>query len=92
MTKNVAHAVRFDRIRVNGLNIGWTDTPGEHRIKKLEGQPENWLEIGEAAQPFGRLIKVDDVANACLFLLGPQSGIMTGSVIDCDQMVMGAYD
>ena len=44
-----------------------------------------------AAQPFGRLIKPDDVALASLFLHGPDSGRMTGSVIDYDQMVMGAY-
>jgi len=92
LTKNVAHAVRFDRIKVNGLNIGWTDTPGEHRIKKLEGQPANWLEIGESAQPFGRLIKPADVAHLSLYLLSPRSGVMTGSVIDHDQNVMGAYD
>ncbi len=92
LTKNVAHSVRFDRIRVNGVNIGWADTAGEHRIKLLEGEPENWLELAEPEQPFGRLIKPADVANICLFLLSPQSGIMTGSVIDHDQTVMGAYD
>lgn len=92
LTKNVAHAVRFDRIRVNGINMGWADTPGEHRIKKLEGQPADWLQQGEAAQPFGRLIKPEDVANLTRFLLGPESGVMTGAVIDHDQNVMGAYD
>jgi NAD(P)-dependent dehydrogenase (short-subunit alcohol dehydrogenase family) len=92
LTKNVAHAVRFDRIRVNGINMGWADTPGEHRIKGLEGQPADWLERGEAAQPFGRLIKPEDVANLIRFLLGPESGVMTGAVIDHDQNVMGAYD
>ena len=92
LTKNVAHSVRSDRIRVNGVNIGWSDTPGEHKIKLLEGEPENWLELAEPEQPFGRLIKPADVANICLFLLGPQSGIMTGSLIDHDQTVMGAYD
>jgi hypothetical protein len=30
MTKNIANAVRFDRVRVNALNMGWTATPGEH--------------------------------------------------------------
>ena len=30
LTKNTAFAVLPDRIRVNGLNIGWMDTPGEH--------------------------------------------------------------
>lgn len=92
LTRNVAHAVRRDRIRVNGLNLGWTDTPNEHRVQLAEGQPEDWLAGAEAAQPFGRLIKPDDVARASLFLLGPDSGLMTGSVIDYDQMVIGAYD
>ena len=29
LTRNAAHAHRRDRIRINGLNIGWTDTEGE---------------------------------------------------------------
>ena len=29
LTRNAAHAHRFDRIRINGVNIGWTDTEGE---------------------------------------------------------------
>ena len=92
LTKNVAHAVRADRIRVNGLNLGWADTPNEHRVQKAEGADEDWLARAEANQPFGRLVKVEDVARACLFLLGPESGIMTGALIDYDQNVMGTYD
>lgn len=92
LTKNVAHALRYDRIRVNGLNIGWTATPNEHRVQLAEGQGEDWLTRAEVAQPMGRLIVPEDVANITLFLLGPRSGVMTGSVIDYDQMVMGAYD
>jgi NAD(P)-dependent dehydrogenase (short-subunit alcohol dehydrogenase family) len=92
LTKNVAHAVRGDRIRVNGINIGWTDTPNEHKVQKSDGMPADWLVSAEAAQPFGRLIKAQDVANICLFLLSPRSGVMTGALIDCDQNVMGAYD
>jgi len=92
LTRNLGHALRAERIRVNGLNIGWTETPNEHKVQLAEGQPEDWLQKAEAAQPFGRLIKPEDVAEAVLFLLGPASGIMTGSVIDYDQMVIGAYD
>ncbi len=92
LTRNLGHALRTERIRVNGLNIGWTETPNEHRVQLAEGQPADWLKKAEAAQPFGRLIRPDDVAEAALFLLGPASGIMTGSVIDYDQMVIGAYD
>ncbi|MEQ8356011.1 MAG: SDR family oxidoreductase [Kiloniellaceae bacterium] len=92
LTRNLGHALRHDRIRVNGLNIGWTETPNEHKVQRAEGQPADWLVKAEAAQPFGRLIKPDDVAEAVLFLLGPGAGVMTGSVIDYDQMVIGAYD
>jgi NAD(P)-dependent dehydrogenase (short-subunit alcohol dehydrogenase family) len=92
LTKNVANAVRFEKIRVNGINIGWTATPNEHRVQLAEGQPEDWLARAEAAQPMGRLISTGDVANLALFLLGPESGVMTGSLIDCDQTVIGAYE
>ncbi len=92
LTRNLAHALRHERIRVNGLNIGWTETPNEHQVQRAEGQPENWLALAEARQPFGRIIKPAEVAEAVLFLLGPASGIMTGAVIDYDQMVIGAYD
>ena len=32
LTKNAANAHRFDRIRVNGINVGWTDTPAERVV------------------------------------------------------------
>ncbi|NQW08546.1 MAG: SDR family oxidoreductase [Alphaproteobacteria bacterium] len=92
LTRNLGHALRHDRIRVNGINIGWTRTPNEHQIQLAEGRPEGWLAEAEAAQPFGRLIDPDDVARFTVFLLSSDSGIMTGSVIDHDQMVVGAYD
>lgn len=93
LTKNAAHALRFDRIRVNGVNIGWTDTPHEDVLQReLHGRPAGWLEEAEAAQPFGRLIKPIDVARLVVYLLADASGVMTGSLIDHDQNVMGAYD
>src|SRR5262249_44559306 len=30
LTRNAANSLLRDRIRVNGLNLGWTNTPGEH--------------------------------------------------------------
>lgn len=88
-TKNTANALRRERIRVNGINLGWTDTPGEHAVQARQGSPANWLEVAEHAAPFGRLIKPDDVARLCLFLLSEESGILTGSCIDYTQRVMG---
>ena len=91
-TKNIAQALRFDRIRVNGVNLGWTDTPNEHVVQTRMGRPENWLEAAERSTPFGRLIKPVDVARLCTYLLSDESGVMTGSLIDYDQKVVGALE
>ena len=93
LTRNAAYSLMRDRIRVNGLNIGWTDTPGEHRIQQaFHDAPEDWLERAERSQPFGRLIKPEEVARAIAFLCTDESGLMTGSIVDFDQSVLGAYD
>ena len=89
-TKNVANSLRHDRIRVNGINLGWTDTPGEHEVQRKDGKSEDWLEAAEKQSPFGRLLKPDDVARLCLYLLSEESGIMTGSTLDYSQRVIGA--
>ncbi|MEI9419073.1 SDR family oxidoreductase [Mesorhizobium sp. Cs1321R2N1] len=91
LTKNAANAHRFDRIRVNGINVGWTDTPAE-RIMQAEtlGNGPGWLDAANAAQPFGRLLKPDDIANLAVFLLSEAAGPMTGAVIDQEQAVIGA--
>lgn len=92
LTKNLAHALRKDKIRVNGINLGWTDTPGEHQIQAATGRPKDWLERAEPQQPFGRLIRPSDVSHLALYLLSDASEMMTGSLIDFDQNVAGAYD
>ncbi len=91
LTKNVAYSVLNYRIRVNGLNIGWMDTPGEDRIMKTyhDAQP-GWLEKAEAGRPFGRLLKPQEVARAVAYLSSEESGLMTGAIIDFDQQVIGA--
>lgn len=92
LTKNAAHSQRSHRIRVNGLNIGWTATEGEHRVQLLEGQPANWLEIADARMPFGRILRPHDIAGMTSYLLSDEARMMTGSLIDLDQYVMGIYD
>ena len=93
LTRNAAYALMPDRIRVNGLNLGWADTPGEDSIQRREhGARDGWLAAAEAAQPFGRLIKPAEAARAIAFLASDESGLMTGSIVDFDQSVLGAYD
>ena len=65
---------------------------GEHAIQtKFHNAPENWLKEAEKKQPFKRLLKTDEVAKAVTFLASSDSGMMTGSVIDFDQSVVGGY-
>ena len=90
ITKNVANGVSGHRIRVNALNIGWTDTPGEDTIqKKFHEGGEDWLEKAEAKVPFKRLTKPIDVARAAAYFCSEESGLVTGSIIDYDQTVNG---
>lgn len=90
ITKNVAFSVMKYHIRVNGLNIGWMDSPGEDRIMKTyHDAAPGWLAKAEEGRPFGRLIKPAEVARAVAYLSSPESGLMTGSVIDFDQQVIG---
>ena len=93
LTRNVAHSLLKFRIRVNGLNIGWMSTPGEDAIQKTyHGAKDGWLEEAVRTRPFGRLIDPKEVARACAYLCSDESGLMTGSNIDFDQMVVGTSD
>lgn len=92
LTKNVANSMLKDRIRVNGLNLGWMDTPGETAIqKRFHNAANDWLEKAESAQPLGRLVKPAEVAQVVAFLLSDRSGLMTGAIIDFDQHVLGTH-
>jgi len=90
LTRNAGHQLQGDRIRVNGLNIGWTATDGEHVVQTGEGEPDDWLAAADASAPLGRLLRPDeDIAPMATYLLSDASRMVTGSVIDFDQTVLG---
>jgi NAD(P)-dependent dehydrogenase (short-subunit alcohol dehydrogenase family) len=91
LTRNAANALRNDRIRVNGINLGWTDTPAEHVVQRREHpEGDQWLAAAAAAEPFGRLIDPEELADLIAFLLSDHAGVMTGALIDYGQKVLGA--
>lgn len=91
LTRNTANAVNAARIRVNGIALGWADTPGEHvTLKTWHNAGDDWLTQAEALRPFGRLLKPADVARLIGFLASAESAPMTGSIIDFEQTVVGA--
>ncbi len=92
LTKNAANFLVENRIRVNGIALGWTDTPNEDRIQvKYHGAGPNWREIVEPLLPFGRMLKPYDVANTVRFLCSDDSGLMTGAVLDLSWDVVGTH-
>jgi len=92
-TKNTAYSLLRNRIRVNGLNIGWMNTPGEHAIQKeIHHAPDDWLQRTAENQPFGRLLEPAEVARTISFLASPDSGMMTGALVNMDQSVEGCSD
>jgi NAD(P)-dependent dehydrogenase (short-subunit alcohol dehydrogenase family) len=93
LTRNAAFAHRWDRIRINGVNIGWTQTEGEDLTqRRFHDADDDWLEKASAQQPMGKLGQVDEIADFVVFLLSARSGVVTGSVIDWDQNIPGAHE
>ena len=93
LTRNAAHAHRWDRIRINGLDIGWTETEGEDATQRaFHDADDRWREEAARSLPMGKLGQVDEIADFVVFLLSERSGVVTGSVIDWDQNVFGGLD
>jgi NAD(P)-dependent dehydrogenase (short-subunit alcohol dehydrogenase family) len=91
LTKNVAQAHRAQRIRCNGVMAGWMDTPGETAIqKRFHAASDDWLAQAEAGRPMGQLAKPDELAGLISYMLSPESGVMTGALVDYDQWAPGA--
>jgi NAD(P)-dependent dehydrogenase (short-subunit alcohol dehydrogenase family) len=91
LTRNAGYQLQPDRIRVNGLNIGWTATPGEDQVQMQAGRPAGWRAAADAGRPLGRLLRPDDIAPMVTYLLSDAAQMVTGSVIDFDQTVHGPY-
>jgi NAD(P)-dependent dehydrogenase (short-subunit alcohol dehydrogenase family) len=97
LTKNAAHAHRWDRIRINGVNIGWSATDNEDTVQRHEAGPDaraqgtgaDWQTAAGATLPMGKLGQPAEIADFIVFLASDRSGVVTGSVIDWDQIVIG---
>jgi len=91
LTRNAASLLNRDRIRVNQINVGWTLTEGERRIKReQEGKGEEWIAQAIATRPFGRLLAPLDIAYAAAYFASKESECVTGSVLDLEQYPPGA--
>jgi NAD(P)-dependent dehydrogenase (short-subunit alcohol dehydrogenase family) len=90
LTRNAASSLNRHRIRVNQINVGWTLTEGEDRLKRAESKGADWLAEAIASRPFGRLLSPHDVAIAVAYFASDDSALVTGAVMDLEQYPVGA--
>jgi NAD(P)-dependent dehydrogenase (short-subunit alcohol dehydrogenase family) len=91
LTRNAASLLNRDRIRVNQINVGWTLTEGERRVKReQEGKGDEWIGEAIATRPFGRMLAPADIAYAAAYFASDASECVTGSVLDLEQYPPGA--
>jgi NAD(P)-dependent dehydrogenase (short-subunit alcohol dehydrogenase family) len=90
LTANTAFSVMANRIRVNQLNVGWMSSDNERLIQAQGSGDPDWEAKAAARLPFGRLVEPDEAARAVNFMVSPDSGLMTGAIINFDQSVWGA--
>jgi len=92
-TKNAAFSLMRSGIRINALAIGWMDTPAEDITQKTYHEmPDGWQAEAGRQLPSGRLLSMNEVARWIAHLASDESGIMTGSILDFDQGVIGCYE
>jgi glucose 1-dehydrogenase len=79
MARTAAIEVAEFKIRVNVIQPGWTDTPGE-----LKFASRDTLDSAGAKIPLGRLGTADEMANSILFLVDPRNDYVTGAQLLVD--------
>lgn len=84
LTRNLAHALAPDRIRVNCVNPGWVITETEIEIQKKEGHDLAWIEEMGRQQPLGRHQVPEDAGYAVLYLMSGEASQVTGETINVD--------
>jgi NAD(P)-dependent dehydrogenase (short-subunit alcohol dehydrogenase family) len=61
------------------------------RCESGKGQAADWQKRVQADLPFGRLLDPEEIATLVVYLLSDAATMMTGSIIDFDQNVLGTY-
>ncbi len=93
LTKHAANTFKRDGVRAFCINLGWVNTEGERALQTgFHNLPEDWHETFGKRMPAGRLIVPEDVAGLMAYLVSPSAQMMNGTVIDFEQMPLGAFD
>jgi glucose 1-dehydrogenase len=79
MARTAAIEVAEFKIRINLIQPGWTDTPGELKFATRET-----LDTAGAKIPLGRLGTAEEMAEGILFLCDPKNTYITGAALLVD--------
>jgi glucose 1-dehydrogenase len=83
LVRSMANELAAHRIRVNVVEPGWIDTPGE---RELASEAE--ILAGGRRLPWGRLGAAEEIAAVVAFLASPAASYVSGSVIRADGALM----
>lgn len=89
VTRSFAHAYADRGIRVNAVVPGLIDTPMQTRLvrdtARMRGEPLEDLDLDRAkGVPLARLGTAEEVADAIMWLISPESSYITGQAIAID--------
>jgi NAD(P)-dependent dehydrogenase (short-subunit alcohol dehydrogenase family) len=91
MTKGAALELARDRIRVNCVIPGMTDTPMMDRIHQASGAPEQMAAAVRATIPMRRYAQPEEIARVMLFLASDESSYCTGSAFAADGGILASW-
>jgi NAD(P)-dependent dehydrogenase (short-subunit alcohol dehydrogenase family) len=86
MTRNLADAYSREHIRINQLNLGWTLSENEIKLKIKDGLPEDWYKnVSKTFAPTGSLMTPEQVAPHAVHWLSDLSAPVSGAVCEIEQ-------
>lgn len=86
LTRNLADAHAAEGIRINHINVGWTLSENERKLKIEEGLGEGWeTRLPAQFAPSGRIFTTDEIAAHIVFWLSDAAGPVSGTVFEVEQ-------
>jgi glucose 1-dehydrogenase len=87
LIRSMANELAAHRIRVNVVEPGWIDTPGERELAS-----EEEIAAGARRLPWGRLGTPSEVGAVVAFLASPAAAYVSGAVVRVDGALMTSLE
>lgn len=86
LSRNLADALRDDRIRIYHFNPGWVLTENEYQRKLEDGLPKDWPEqLPSYLVPTGHMLRPEDIAAALVFWMTDEAAAFSGTTMELEQ-------